>query len=76
MRIAVVGAGAVGARLAHAGAHVVFLAFGANRQAIREHGLQADSGAGDIRAARPTSKLWVNRIRDCPAVLIDSSCLH
>jgi 2-dehydropantoate 2-reductase len=47
MRIAVVGAGVVGGyfggRLAYAGEDVVFLARGATLQAIREHGLQADS---------------------------------
>jgi 2-dehydropantoate 2-reductase len=60
MRIAVVGAGAVGGyfggRLAQAGEEVVFLARGANLQAIQEHGLQVESVDGDfaIRPAQAT----------------------
>jgi 2-dehydropantoate 2-reductase len=58
MRIAVVGAGGVGAyfgaRLAAAGNDVVFIARGAHLQAIRERGLRVDSVLGDmlIRPAR------------------------
>jgi 2-dehydropantoate 2-reductase len=53
MRIAVYGAGAVGAyfggRLAQAGEDVVFLARGEHLRAIREHGLRVTSVAGDFR---------------------------
>lgn len=52
MRIAVVGAGAVGgyygARLAQAGHEVVFLARGANLEAIRKHGVSIRSQLGEI----------------------------
>ncbi len=53
MRIAVVGAGAVGGyfggRLAEAGEDVVFLARGAHLEAIRKNGLTVESIAGDFR---------------------------
>lgn len=52
MRIAVVGAGAVGgyygARLAQAGQEVVFIARGANLQAIRKNGMAVRSPLGDL----------------------------
>jgi 2-dehydropantoate 2-reductase len=52
MRIAVVGAGAVGgyygARLAQAGHEVVFIARGANLEVIRRKGITVRSGLGDI----------------------------
>jgi 2-dehydropantoate 2-reductase len=55
MRIAILGAGAVGgfygARLAHAGHDVTFIARGANLEAIRARGIQARSDLGDIAAA-------------------------
>jgi 2-dehydropantoate 2-reductase len=51
MRIAVVGAGAVGgyfgARLAQGGAELVVIARGAHLAAIREHGIRLESVAGD-----------------------------
>jgi 2-dehydropantoate 2-reductase len=62
MRIAIYGAGAVGGyfggRLAQAGDDVVFLARGEHLRAIREHGLQVASIAGDftIRPARATDR--------------------
>jgi 2-dehydropantoate 2-reductase len=55
MRIAVLGAGAVGgfygARLAHAGHDVTFIARGANLDAIRSQGIQVKSGLGNITVA-------------------------
>jgi 2-dehydropantoate 2-reductase len=52
MRIAVVGAGAVGgyfgARLAQGGAELVVVARGAQLEAIRRHGLRIASVAGDV----------------------------
>jgi 2-dehydropantoate 2-reductase len=52
MRIAIVGAGAVGgfygARLAQAGHEVAFVARGANLEALRARGIQVKSGLGDI----------------------------
>jgi 2-dehydropantoate 2-reductase len=53
LRVAVIGAGAVGAvfgaRLATAGADVTFVARGATLAALREHGLQLESVQGDVR---------------------------
>src|SRR5258707_13111950 len=53
MRIAVMGAGAVGGyfggRLAEAGEDVVFLARGAHLDAIRKNGLEVESIAGNFR---------------------------
>jgi 2-dehydropantoate 2-reductase len=69
MRIAVVGAGGVGAyfgaRLASAGNDVFFIARGAHLAAIREHGLRVDSVLGDmwIRPAAASDDP-----RDCGAV--------
>ena len=55
MRIAVIGAGAVGgfygARLAQAGHDVTFVARGANLDAIRARGIRVKSGLGDIALA-------------------------
>jgi len=52
MRIAIIGAGAVGgtvgARLAHAGHDVTFVARGASLEALRRHGLQLESIDGDL----------------------------
>ncbi len=57
MRIAIMGAGGVGgyfgARLAHAGADVSFVARGAHLAAIREHGLRVESARGDLHLAHP-----------------------
>jgi 2-dehydropantoate 2-reductase len=53
MRIAVLGAGAVGGyfggRLAEAGEEVVFVARGEHLAALRKHGLRVESLAGDFR---------------------------
>jgi 2-dehydropantoate 2-reductase len=53
LRVAVVGAGAVGAvlgeRLARAGAHVTFVARGATLAALRAHGLVVEHPAGERR---------------------------
>jgi 2-dehydropantoate 2-reductase len=55
MRIAIIGAGAVGgfygARLAHAGHDVTFIARGANLDAIRSRGIRVTSSLGDFSAA-------------------------
>ena len=52
MRVAIVGAGAVGAyvggRLAQAGAQVALLARGDHLQALARHGLRVDSPQGDF----------------------------
>jgi 2-dehydropantoate 2-reductase len=57
MRFAVVGSGAVGgyygARLAHAGHDVSFVARGAHLRAIREHGLSIRSPLGDFTVRAP-----------------------
>jgi 2-dehydropantoate 2-reductase len=57
MRFAVVGSGAVGgyygARLAHAGHEVTFLARGEHLQAIRERGLAIKSPLGDFTVRAP-----------------------
>lgn len=56
MRIAVIGAGAIGGyfggRLAHAGTSVVFIARGENLFALRSKGLQVDSPSGAIVVSR------------------------
>jgi 2-dehydropantoate 2-reductase len=53
LRVAVIGAGAVGAvlggRLASVGAEVTFVARGATLAALREHGLVLESAQGDVR---------------------------
>ncbi len=55
MRVAILGAGAVGgfygARLARAGHEVTFIARGANLDAIRSHGISVKSGLGNISVA-------------------------
>jgi len=52
MRIAIIGAGGVGgyfgARLAHAGENVTFIARGAHLEAMHEHGLRVRSANGDV----------------------------
>ncbi len=57
MRIAVMGAGGVGgyfgARLAHAGHDVAFIARGRHLAALRERGLAVKSANGDVRLAHP-----------------------
>lgn len=66
MRIAIIGAGGIGgyygARLAAAGEDVVFVARGANLQALRERGLRVTSPLGDVslpqvRATDDTSQV-------------------
>ena len=58
MRIAVMGAGGVGgyfgARLAHAGHDVAFVARGAHLAAMRERGLTVRSAHGDVHLPQPT----------------------
>jgi len=58
MRIAVMGAGGVGgyfgARLAHAGHDVAFIARGAHLAAMRERGLSVKSALGDVHLPKPT----------------------
>jgi 2-dehydropantoate 2-reductase len=53
MRIAIMGSGGVGgyfgARLAHGGSDVTFIARGAHLAAMRERGLLIESPLGDIR---------------------------
>ena len=57
MRIAVMGAGGVGgyfgARLAHAGHDVAFIARGRHLQAIKERGLKVTSALGDVHLPNP-----------------------
>ncbi|HYR00617.1 MAG TPA: 2-dehydropantoate 2-reductase [Casimicrobiaceae bacterium] len=57
MRIAVMGAGGVGgyfgARLAHAGHDVAFVARGRHLLAMKERGLRVTSTLGDVHLARP-----------------------
>jgi 2-dehydropantoate 2-reductase len=52
LRFAVIGVGGVGgyfgARLAEAGEHVTFIARGAHREAIAQHGLRVRSASGDV----------------------------
>ncbi len=66
MRIAVMGAGGVGgyfgARLAHAGHDVAFVARGRHLLAMKERGLSVKSALGDLRLARPV-------VTDDPATL-------
>ena len=63
MRIAVIGAGGIGApygaSLAKAGADVIFVARGAHLAAIRENGLRVEGDRGEthIRAARATDDI-------------------
>ena len=57
MRIAAMAAGAVGgyfgARMAHAGHDVFFIARGAHLEAIRKNGLKIESVHGDLHLAKP-----------------------
>lgn len=57
MRIAMMGSGGVGgyfgARLAHAGHDVTFIARGRHLAAMREHGLRVKSSGGDMHLAQP-----------------------
>jgi len=66
MRIAVMGAGGVGgyfgARLAHAGHDVAFVARGRHLLAMKERGLSVKSALGDLRLAHPV-------VTDDPATL-------
>ncbi len=66
MRIAVMGAGGVGgyfgARLAHAGHDVAFVARGRHLSAMREQGLSVKSALGDVHLPKPT-------VTDDPATL-------
>lgn len=59
MRIAIVGAGAVGGyfggRLAEAGEEVVFIARGKTLAALRDRGLEIESPLGDLRLAEVTA---------------------
>jgi 2-dehydropantoate 2-reductase len=66
MRIAVMGAGGVGgyfgARLAHAGHDVAFIARGRHLRALKERGLRVTSALGDVHLANPI-------VSDDPAAL-------
>lgn len=66
MKIAFMGAGGVGgligARLAHAGCDVSFIARGAHLAAMREHGLTLESPVGNVHLPRP-------RVTDDPATI-------
>jgi 2-dehydropantoate 2-reductase len=57
MKIAMMGSGGVGgligARLAHAGCDVSFIARGAHLAAMREHGLRLESPVGNVHLPRP-----------------------
>jgi len=57
MRIAIMGSGGIGGyfgtRLALGGADVTFIARGAHRASIAEHGLRVRSALGDMHLARP-----------------------
>lgn len=77
MRFGILGAGAVGgyygARLAHAGHDVTFLARGAHLQAIRAHGLAVRSPLGDVvvRAAAETDP---SRVGVVDVVIVSVKC--
>lgn len=66
MKIAFMGAGGVGgligARLAHAGCDVSFIARGAHLAAMREHGLRLESSVGNVHLPKP-------RATDDPATI-------
>jgi len=59
MRIAVIGAGGIGAiygaALAKAGVDVTFVARGTHLAAMRENGLKIEGDRGEIVVIRPTS---------------------
>lgn len=73
MRIAVVGSGAVGgyfgARLAQAGADVVFIARGAHLAAIRAHGLEVRSAALGDFAVRCRAEEYTSAVGQVDLVL-------
>lgn len=73
MRIAVIGAGGVGgyfgARLAHAGNDVVFVARGRHLEAMRARGLRVTSALGDVHLPRPTVDDDPARLGVCDVVL-------
>ncbi|MDP6707347.1 MAG: 2-dehydropantoate 2-reductase [Alphaproteobacteria bacterium] len=73
MRIAVMGAGAIGgyigARLASAGHEVAFVARGAHLAAIRQDGLKVTSPVGDLHIAPATATDEVSEIGAVDAVL-------
>ncbi|HSB48271.1 MAG TPA: 2-dehydropantoate 2-reductase, partial [Burkholderiales bacterium] len=66
MKIAMMGSGGVGgligARLAHAGYDVSFIARGAHLAAMREHGLRLESSVGNVHLPRP-------RVTDDPSTI-------
>jgi 2-dehydropantoate 2-reductase len=66
MKIAMMGSGGVGgligARLAHAGCDVSFVARGAHLAAMREHGLRLESSVGNVHLPRP-------RVTDDPSTI-------
>jgi 2-dehydropantoate 2-reductase len=74
MRIAVVGAGAVGgyfgARLAQGGAELVVIARGAQLDAIREHGIRLESVAGDAVVRPAECSDDPSRVAPVEAVLL------
>ena len=66
MKVVMMGSGGVGgligARLAHAGCDVSFVARGAHLAAMREHGLKLESQVGNVHLPKP-------RVTDDPATL-------
>lgn len=74
MRIAVVGAGGVGgyfgAKLAHAGEDVTFLARGATLQALRRNGIRVDSILGDFALDRVNATDDASSIGPVDVVLV------
>ncbi len=54
--------GLIGARLAHAGCDVSFIARGSHLAAMREHGLRLESSVGNVHLPRP-------RVTDDPATI-------
>jgi 2-dehydropantoate 2-reductase len=74
MRIAVMGAGAIGgylgARLAAAGAEVAFVARGPHLAAIRERGLEVRSPLGDVRVDAATATDDPAAVGEVDAVLL------
>jgi 2-dehydropantoate 2-reductase len=74
MRIAVMGAGAIGgylgARLAVAGAEVAFVARGPHLAAIRERGLEVRSPLGDVRVDAATATDDPAAVGEVDAVLL------
>ncbi len=74
MKIAVMGAGAiggyVGARLAAAGAEVTFIARGRHLAAIRQRGLEVRSPLGDVHVDAATATDDPNAVGEVAAVLL------